>query len=123
MCKHQIRLTLPDIGQGLLTLENKVLVETLDICEMGPQLMTCSNLTLLSRTLAVVNVYVELKVNSVEHTHEVKPNSLLKDQYPNMLVITLIYITPRWTTTIILFIVVNLSTESIFLCKCKILRI
>ena len=46
MCKHQIGLTWSVIGKRLLSLENKVLVETLDTCEMGPQLITCSNLPL-----------------------------------------------------------------------------
>ena len=109
MHKHQIGVTWSDIGKGLLTLKNKVLEETLDVCEMGPQLMTCSNLTLLPRTLAVINVHVDLKVNSVEHNYEVKPNSLLMDQYPNMVVMPVIHIMPRQTDTTIPFIVIDTS--------------
>ena len=56
--------------------------------------MTYSSLTLPSRTLAVINVHVDLKGNSTEHTYEVKPNSLLMGQYPNMVIITVIHITP-----------------------------
>ena len=65
----------------MLYLKNKVLVETSDIYEMGPQIMTCSNLTLLPKTLEVINVYIDLKVNSAENSYEVKPNSFLLDQY------------------------------------------
>ena len=79
MHKHRIGLTWSDIGKALLTLKNKVLVEPLDICETSPQPMTCSNPFLSSRTLAVINVHVDLKVNSAEDTYEVKPKSLLMD--------------------------------------------
>ena len=54
MPKHQIGLTWSDTTKGLLTLENKVLVETVNICEIDPQYMTYSSLTLLPRMLAVI---------------------------------------------------------------------
>ena len=57
--------------------------------------MTCSYLTLLPRTLAVKDIHVDLKVNSVEHTYQVKPNSLLMDQYLNVVVMSVIHITPK----------------------------
>ena len=73
MCKHQIGLSWSDAGKGLLTLENKVLVETINICETGPQLMSYSCLTLPTRILAVISIHVDLKENSTEHTYKVKP--------------------------------------------------
>ena len=112
-------LTWSDTGKGLLTLQNKVLVEAVDIYEAGPQPMTYSSLTLPPRTLAVINVHVDLKGNSTEHTYEV--NSFLMDQYPNMVIIPVIHIMPVWTDTIIPFIIINLSTESISLSKHEVL--
>ena len=97
MPKHQIRLSWSDTRKGLLTLENKVLVDTINIFETGPQLMTYSSLTLPPKTLAVINVHVDLKGNSTEHTYEVKPNSFPMDQYLNMIIIPVIHITPIWT--------------------------
>ena len=85
-------------------MKNKVLVETLDICEMGPQLVACFNLILLPITLAVINVHIDLKVNSAEHTYEGKPNSLLMDWYPKKVVMPVIHITPRQIVTIILLL-------------------
>ena len=115
MCKHQIGLNWSDNGKWILTLKHKVLVETLHICEMCHQVMTYCNLNLLPRTLAVINIHMDSRVNSAEHTYEVKANSLLMNQYPNMVVMPVINKTPRQTDTIIPFIVINLSTESIFL--------
>ena len=67
-----------------------MLVETVDICEIHHQLMTYSSLISPPRMLAVINVHVDLKGNSTQHTYEVKPNSLLMDQYPNMVIIPVI---------------------------------
>ena len=121
--KHQIGLCCSDTRKGFLTLENKVLIETVNICETGPQLMTYSSLNLPPRTLAVINVYAGLKGNSAEQAYKVKPNCLLMDQYPNVAVIPVIHITPMWTDIIIPFIVVNLSIKSIFLSKCDVFGI
>ena len=79
--------------------------------------MTYSSLTLPPRTLAVINVHVDLKGNSTKHIYEVKPNSFLMDQYPNMVIIPIIHTTAMQTDTIIPFIMINLYTESIFLSK------
>ena len=121
MWKHQIGLSWSDNGKGLLTLEDKVLVETIDICEIGPQLMTYSSLTLPPRTSTVINVHVDLKGNSTEHTNVVIPNSLLMDQHPKIVIIPVIHITPRQSDTIAPFVIINLSTKSIFLSKCEML--
>ena len=121
MSKHHIGLSWSDTRKGLLTLEDKVLVETLNICETGPQLMTYSSLILPPRMLAVVSVHVDLKENSKEHTYNVKPNSFLLDQYPNMVIMPVFHIMPMWTDTTIPFIIINLSTELTFLAKCEVL--
>ena len=61
-------LSWSDTGKGLLTLRNKVLVETVSICETEHQLMTYSSLTLPPRTLAVISIHADLIENSTEHT-------------------------------------------------------
>ena len=98
-----------------------MLVETVNIYETCPQLMTYSSLTLLPRTLAVINFHVDLKENSTEDTLKVKPNSLLMDQYPNMVIIPVIHIMPMQTDTIIPFVIIHLSAESISLSKHEVL--
>ena len=121
MCKHHIRLSWLDTGKELLTSENRVLVETINICEMSPQLMASSSLILPPRMLAVINVHVHLKENSTKHTYEVKSNGFLMDQYLNMVIMPVIHIVPMGTDTTIPFIIINLSIEIIFLAKHEVL--
>ena len=111
MCKHPIRLSWSDTGKGLLTLKYEVLVEIITNCETGPQLTPYSNLILPPRTLAVVSVHVGFEENPSEHTYRVKPNSFLMDQYPNLVIIPVIYMMPMPTDTTILSVIINLSLE------------
>ena len=71
--------------------------------------------------LAVINVHVDLKGDSIENTYEVNPNSLFMDQYPNMVTIPVIHMTLKQADTIGPFVIINLSIEPIFLPKHKIL--
>ena len=43
------------------------------------------------------------------------------DQYPNMVIIPVIHIPPMQTDNIVPFVVIYLSTKSIFLSKCQVL--
>ena len=95
----------------------------MSICETGPEFVTYSSLTLPHRTLAVISVHVDLTENSTEHIYEVKPNSFLMNQYPNIVSIPVIHIMPMGTDTIIPFIITNLSTESIFLSNHKVFNV
>ena len=78
--------------------------------ENFPHFLTHTNFSLPPRILAILNAWVELRGNPQDHT-----------QYPSMVVMPAIHISPKWTATIILFVLVNLSTESIFLSKNEIL--
>ena len=108
-------LSWSDTGKGLLTLENKVLVETVNICKSGPQLITYSSLTLPPRTLSVINVHEDLKGNSTEDAYQVKPNSFHMDQSPYMVIIPVIHITPVQTNTISPFIKICPLNQSFFI--------
>ena len=119
MQKHQAWLGWSDTGKGLLTVEDKVFVETIHFCEIGPQLVTDSSQTFPPRTLEVINVHVDLKGNSTEPTYEVKPSSLLMDQYPNMVVIHVIHTNPKQTDTIVPFVIITCPPNLSFFLNMK----
>ena len=121
MQKHQIGLSWSDMEKGLLTLEDKVLVETIDICEIGPQLIAYSSLTLPPRMLVVNNVHVDLKEILQNIPTKLNQTSLLLGQYPNMVIMPVIHIMPKQADAVVPFVINNLSTKCIFLAKCEIL--
>ena len=94
---------------------------TINICETGPQPMIYSSFILTPRMLALVSVHVDLKENSTGHIYEVKPNSFLMGQYPNLVIIPVIHIMSMQTDTTTPLVIISLSTELNFLAKCEIL--
>ena len=79
--------------------------------------MTYSYLPLPPRMLAVINAHVDLK-GTLQNTPMKSNQSLLMDQYPNMVIIPVINTTPKQTDTVVPFVVINLSSKSIFHYKC-----
>ena len=94
-----------------------MLVETINICEMEPFLLPCFNLVLPSRTLVVLNTYVDSQENPLGQMYEVKPNNFLTDQCLNMVIIPSIHISPKQTDITVPFVLVNLCIEPIPLNK------
>ena len=72
-----------------------MLVVTINICELGPDILTHSNLTLLPRPLAILNACIKLRGIPQEQTYDIEASSLLSDQYPNMVEMPTIHFTPN----------------------------
>ena len=64
---------------------------------------------------------VELKGKSQDQIYEVIANSFLSDQYYNLVVISAICIVNEYVNTIVPAVLVNISSESIFVDNNKIL--
>ena len=98
-----------------------MVVDTINVCKNGPHILAYLNYTLPPRILAIFNAWVELRENPQEHTDEVRPNNFLSDQYPCMAIIPAIHIVLKQTARVVPYVLVNLSIESNFLSKNKIL--
>ena len=108
MQKHKVGLKWSDTEKGLLTQSKNMLVETIKVYEMGPHILVCSDLILPLRMLTIHNACLELRGISKDQTYEVKPNSILSDQYPNMVVIPAIQITSEQANKFVPFVLINL---------------
>ena len=58
-----------------------MLEETINVCKIGHHILALSELMLLPKTLTILNTSVGLRRNPLVLMYEVKPNSLLSDQY------------------------------------------
>ena len=85
--------------------------------EMRPHLSLANSLTLPGRMLAVVHVNNNLSPEQSEQLYEVEPNSLLTNEYPNLLVIPMIHNVDIHKTENVPLVVINLLTDSIYLSK------
>ena len=88
----------------------------------GPTLQTRQCIDIPSRSLMVLNAKATIDKHMEGGVYKVVPNFLLSDDYPELVLIPTIHNVEITETQCILFILLNLSKEGIFLRKGEILK-
>ena len=78
-------------------------------------------MTLPGRTLAVIQVNNNLKPEQSGQMHEIEPNYFLAEEYPNLYMIPMIYNEDIHKTENIPLVVINFSTDNVYLLKGEIM--
>ena len=78
-------------------------------------------MTLPGRTLTVIYVNNNLSPEQSGHLYEIKHNYLLSNTYPNLCILPMIHNVDLHKTENVPLVVINLSTDSIYLSKGKIM--
>ena len=87
----------------------------------GPTLQTRQCIDIPSRSLMVLNAKATIDKHMEGRLYKVVPNFLLTDEYPELVLIPTIHNVEITETQCILFVLLNLSKEGIFLRKGEIL--
>ena len=69
------------------------------------------------RTVAVLNVNSSVHQNDIGQFYNVRANSLLEDEYPQLQIIATLHKVDNTNTTLIPFVMINLGEDYIFLPK------
>ena len=93
---------------------------SLDI-EDKPQLILANSMTLPGRSLAVVCVYNTLEPDQSGQLYEIEPNHYLNEICPNLCIISMICNVDIHKTDNVPLVVINLSTDDIYLLKGEIM--
>ena len=86
-----------------------------------PQLSLANSMTLPGSTLAVVCINNNLNPEQSGQLYEIQPNYLLTNEYPNLYIIPMIYNVDIHKTEDVPLVVINFSTDSIYLSKGEIM--
>ena len=78
-------------------------------------------MTLPGKSLAVVCVCNNLEPDQSGQIYKVEPSEILNDKYPNLCIIPMIHNVDIHKTENIPFIVINLSTDNVYLSKGEIM--
>ena len=78
-------------GKFVLHHKEKVLVESLETYITGPRIYTRNHIDTPGRTLAVLNVTVDVRKEYCNTSFNVKANRLLINEYPNLIAILTIH--------------------------------
>ena len=77
-------------GKCILYYKKQELVASVSV-EMKPHLSLGNSMTLPGRTLAIVHINSNLSPKQSGQLYKVEPNSLLTNEYPNLLIIPMIH--------------------------------
>ena len=108
-------------GKFILHQKNSVLVESLETYITGPRIYTKIHIDIPERTLAVLNVTVDVRKEHWNMDFYVKANRLLINEYPNLIAIPTIHVVRNAQNPVIPYVLVNLSTDQVYLPKRKLL--
>ena len=85
--KHGIFAGWTSKGKFKLITQQKFLVESLEVLMNGPMIHNKQGLTIPGRRLAIINVSIDIDKSMNDQMFEVRPNFLLTNEYPNLVMI------------------------------------
>ena len=102
--------------------QQKFLVESLEVLMKGPMIHNRQGIDIPGRNLAVISVLLDAKALQENQVYEVKPNLLLTNEHPNLVVLPMLHLVQKEKHNSIPVALINLNEdERIFLKKGEIL--
>ena len=120
--KHGIWTGWSPTGKVQLISQQKFLVESLEVLMKGPMIHNKQGIEIPGRNLAVVSVFLDTKTLQENQVYEVKPNLLLTNEHPNLIVLPMLHLVQKEKYENIPMALINLNEdEKIFLKRGEIL--
>ena len=120
--KHGIWTGWSPAGKVQLISQQKFLVESLEVLMKGPMIHNRQGINIPGRNLAVVSVLFNPKALQENQVYEIKPNILLMNEHPNLVVLPMLHMVKKEKYKSILVALINLNEDDrIFLKKGEIL--
>ena len=115
--KYRIGLGWSPNGKFQLQFKKETLIESLDTHIIGPKILAKADIQIQPRTLMVLDVQIDMTQATLGLIYDVMPNTLLKDENPNLVTIPLLHNIESLEAQCVPYLVVNLSQDGIFLPK------
>ena len=120
--KHGIWTGWSPTGKVQLISQQKFLVESLEVLMKGPMIHNKQGIEIPGRNLAIVSVFLDTKTLQENQVYEIKPNLLLTNEHPNLIVLPMLHLVQKEKNENIPMALINLNEdEKIFLKRGEIL--
>ena len=120
--KHGIFAGWTSKGKFKLITQQEFLVESLEVLMNGPMIHNKQGLTIPGRRLSIINVSIDIDKSMNDQMFEVRPNFLLTNEYPNLVMIPMLHRVEGIKQKCLPLALLNLAEdESIFLKRGEIL--
>ena len=116
LIQNHISVRYSENGRCILDHKQQQLVAAVNV-ETKPHISLANSMTLPGRTLAVIYVNNNLSPKQSGHLYEIEPNYLLTNEYPNLCILPTIHNVDLHKTENVPLVIINLSTDSIYLSK------
>ena len=114
--KNELKVYYSKTGECRLDHKQEELVATVDLQD-ELTLSLKSGIHIPGRTVAVLNVNSSVHQNDIGQFYNVRANSLLEDEYPQLQIVPTLHKVDNTNTTIIPFVMINLGEDYVFLPK------
>ena len=114
--KNELKVYYSKTGECRLDHKQEELVATVD-SQDDLTLTLKSGIYIPGRTVAVLNVNSSVHQNDIGQFYNVRANSLLEDEYPQLQIVPTLHKVDNTTTTLIPFVMIKLGEDYVFLPK------
>ena len=98
-------------GKVQLISQQKFLLESLEVLMKGPMIHNRQGINIPGRNLAVVSVLLDTKALQENQVYEVKPNLLLTNEHPNLVVLPMLHLVQKEKHDSVPVALINLNKE------------
>ena len=119
--KNELKVYFSKTGECRLDHKQEELVATVDLQD-ELTLSLKSGIYIPGGTVAVLNVNSSVHQNDIGQFYNVRANSLLEDEYPQLQIVPTLHKVDNTDTTLITFVMINLGEDYIFLPKGQVVR-
>ena len=114
--KNELKVYYSKTGKCRLDYKQEELIATVDL--QDDLILTLkSGIYIPGRTVAVLNVNSSVHQNDIGQFYNVRANSLLEDEYPQLQIVPTLHNVDNTNTTLIPFVIINLGEDYVFLPK------
>ena len=117
--KHGIWTGWSPTGKFQLISQQKFLVESLEVLMKGPMIHNRQGIHIPGRNLAMVSVMIDTKTLQENQVYEVKPNLLLTNEYPNLVILPMLHVVQREKHDNIPVVLINLNEDEKYFSRKK----
>ena len=114
--KNELKVYYSKTGECILDYKQEELIATVDLQD-ELTLSLKSGIHIPGRTVAVLNVNSLVHKNDIGQFYNVRANSLLEDEYPQLQIVPTLHKVDNTNTTLIPFVMINLGEDYVFLPK------
>ena len=120
--KHGIFAGWTPTGKFKLISQQEFLEESLEVLMKGPMIHNKQGIEIPGRSMAMIKISIDTREYPKDQVFEVKPNFLLNNEYPNLIIVPMMHIMQGEKHDCIPLVLINLNEdEKIFLRKGEIL--